>query len=119
MTVLTGDRLLEHGEDGRAFFHDLRFLFRRLLLPDNSIMKVHQGNGFVFGSLLQLRYGGLFGAIVYDPVHHVVIVLDRHLRRFQRIIRRKVRQLLEPEPVNVEISYRAALIERNDVAGRQ
>ena len=62
MTVLTGDRLLEHSEDGRAFFHDLRFLLRCLLLPDNGIMEIHQGNGFVLGAFLQLRYGGLFGS---------------------------------------------------------
>ena len=59
----------------------------------------------------------LTGAMADDPVYHVVVVLHGYFCIPQRIIRCKVRHILEAKAVNVMVGYSAVLVQRNDVAG--
>ena len=79
--------------------------------------QIHERDGLTAAGLLfQLSHRRLLGAIVDNAVDHAVVVLNRHLRTFQRIVRQEAGDLLKAKTVAVMTGYLAVLLDGNDVA---
>ena len=102
---------------GLAFqlLHDGLFLFP--VLPVGGSSQIHERDRLAAAGLLfQLGHCRLFGAVVDNAVDYTVIILQHHLRIFQRIVRQESGNLLKAEAVAVMTGYLAVPLDGNDVA---
>ena len=104
----------------RAFqpLHEGHFLM--LFFPVDCLSQSHEGNGLAAMSLLfQFLDGRYLGTVIDDSINHSQVILDHHLCRFKRILRKKAGNLFKADAVHIMARYHAVLFDGNDVADAQ
>ncbi len=86
------------------------------VLPVGGSSQIHERDRLAAAGLLfQLGHRRLLGAVVDDTVDHAIVILQRHFRILQRIVRQESGNLLKAEAVAVMTGYLAIPLDGNDV----